>query len=812
MGSPRWRKVVQDLWINKARTMLVVLSIAAGVFAVGVVAQLHTIVSKDLRQSYADVSPAHATIFTRDTFDESLVRAIRRMPAVAEADGRRSIMAQFRLPDDEEWHPIELFVIPDYNDIRVNKIAPEREFGPDPLAWPQPATLPPPRRTILLERTSLLMADLGLTRARQGEALRIKMPNDTERDIAMAGLTYDFSRTPATNIGRAYGYITFDTLEWLGEPRALNEMHITVAGAAEDPAHREAVARQVRDKIEKSGLTVLRTDVYEPGKLPLEHQFRAITMVLVLLGSLALLLSGFLIINTISALLAQHTRQIAVMKAVGGRTSQIAGMYIATVLSFGVLALVIAVPAGALSAQFCIDILSYFINFSVYETRFPLHVVALELAVGLGTPLLAAAVPIVTSTRMTVRDALASSGVAPAPEDGLLNRVLARIRHLPQPIVLGIRNTFRRRGRLALTVLTLTLGSAMFMSVMSVRAALFQSLDQYMQYWQFDAQLTFDREYRTSAIEQIAAQTPGVVAVESWSGANTFRVRPDGTESAAVALTGLPADTRMIQPLLVEGRWLEPTDQHAVVINSAMRDREPGLSVGASLVTNIDGRERTWQVVGVVQTVGIDYMAYANLPALARLMGSANRADSVQVLGADHTPDGQRALSRALSERYEDAGFGISRAQTGNSMRQGTAMFFDLIVSFLMMMAVLLTVVGSMGLMGTMSINVMERTREIGVSRAIGASSGAILTIFLAEGMLIGVLSWLFGALLALPMSYAMAHLVGMQFLGMPLAGAFSLSGVGVWFVLVLLVAGVATLLPARRAMTISVRESLAYE
>ncbi len=813
MLRPRWRKVVRDLWLNKTRTLLVVLSVAAGVFAVGVVAHLHAIVTQDLRQSYAAVVPANATIFTADTFDEELVRAIRRMPEVGEADGRRSIMAQFRVREGGEWRPIELFVIPDYDDIRVNKIAPERVFGPDPVAWPRPDVWPPPERAVLLERTSLLMADLGLTLVRQGDAMRLKMPNETERDLAMAGLTYDFTRTPATNTGRAYGYITFDTLEWLGEPRVLNELHITVAERADDEAHIQEVAQRVRDKVEKGGLTVLRTDVHEPGRLPLEHQFRAITAVLVILGVLALLLSGFLIVNTISALLAQHVRQIAVMKTIGARTRQIAGMYIATVLTFGALALLIAVPLGAVSAQFCIDLLSYFINFTVHETRFPLHVVALEIAVGLGTPLVAAAFPIIASTRVTVREALHATGAEAAPQEGgALNTLLARLRRLPRPTVLAVRNTFRRRSRLALTVTTLTLGSAIFMSVVSVRSALFLALDDYMKYWQFDVQLNFDRAYRVSAVEQLAALTPGVAAVESWGGVSTFRIRPDTSESSVIDLTGLPAETRMLQPTMLGGRWLRPDDQDALVINSAMADNEPDLGLGSTVRLKIGGRERDWQIVGIVQTVGDDNAAYANYPSLARLTGSANRAASLQVLGTDSAPEAQRALAQELTRRFEAAGIGLTNVQTGGSMRQGTALFFDIIVSFLMMMAVILTLVGGMGLMGTMSINVMERTREIGVSRAIGASNGAIMHIFLVEGLLIGAMSWLIGAVLALPMGLAMAHMVGMQFLGMPLAGTYELGGVGLWLVLVLVVAALATWLPARRAVEVSVREALAYE
>ena len=64
MLSPRWRKVVRDLWNNKSRTVLVVISIAVGVFAVGLIAGTQAILSTDMPAAYAAVNPASAIVFT----------------------------------------------------------------------------------------------------------------------------------------------------------------------------------------------------------------------------------------------------------------------------------------------------------------------------------------------------------------------------------------------------------------------------------------------------------------------------------------------------------------------------------------------------------------------------------------------------------------------------------------------------------------------------------------------------------------------------------------------------------------------------
>jgi len=107
---------------------------------------------------------------------------------------------------------------------------------------------------------------------------------------------------------------------------------------------------------------------------------------------------------------------------------------------------------------------------------------------------------------------------------------------------------------------------------------------------------------------------------------------------------------------------------------------------------------------------------------------------------------------------------------------------------------------------------VVERTREIGVMRAIGASSLAIVGMFVVEGMMVGALSWL----LAMPLSYPGARLfsdlIGEILLEMPLDFKYSVNGVVFWLLIVSVISALASLWPALRATKVSVREALAYE
>ena len=127
-------------------------------------------------------------------------------------------------------------------------------------------------------------------------------------------------------------------------------------------------------------------------------------------------------------------------------------------------------------------------------------------------------------------------------------------------------------------------------------------------------------------------------------------------------------------------------------------------------------------------------------------------------------------------------------------------------------MASLIAVVGGLGLMGTMSINVLERTREIGVMRAIGASNFDIQSIVLVEGMVIGILSWLISIFVSIPITNILCYGVGMAILTAPMPTVYGFSGIAAWLIFTIVIGTLASALPARRASKLTVRDTLAYE
>ncbi len=799
MIAPRWRKILRDLWGQRTRTALMVLSIAVGVMALGVVSITYVIVTRDLPASYRAANPASARLYA-EPFDDALVAAVRAMPGVGAAEGRRTVTARVAVQpaagDGIQWRDIDLFAAPDFAALAINRLTPERG------AWP------PGERDILIER-----AAMSLIGARIGDKLLIRLPNDVERELTITGVVHDITQSSARFVNRIYGYISFDSLEWLGMPETYTELQIIAAENPLDQAHVTALAAQVRERVEKSGRAVFWVQVPQPGKHPFERFVAPMALLLSALGLLALLLSGLLVVNTISALLAQQVRQIGVMKAIGARSHQIAGLYLGMVLVLGLLALGIALPAGMAAARAITGVLAGLINFDITTFAMPIWVWGLQAGAALLAPLLAALWPIRSGTRITVREAITSYGLGAGHFGrGRMDRLLAHIRGLSRPMALALRNTFRRKGRLTLTLLTLGLGSTIFVAVFSVRASLLLTLDDALNYWQYDVGVFFNRSYRVDELERQARAVAGVTNVESWGYGAARRVRSDGSEGDTLAVIAPPAATQLLQPDIWRGRWLLPEDENALVINTDVLQVEPDVRIGQTLTLVLDGRSTDWIVVGIIRGVLSGPAVYANYPYYARQAGSVDRAASVQVVTAGHTPAEQAQVARALEQAYAQAGLRVNSTQTTADVRSVTINQFNVILLLLLLMAVVLAVVGAFGLAGTMSINVMERTREIGVLRAVGATGRAVRGIVISEGVLIGLLSWALGVILAVPVSRVLSNAVGVAFLRAPLSYTFSLAGAFGWLAALTLLAVIASVLPARRAARLSVREALAYE
>ena len=436
---PRWRKVLADLWDNKLRTALVVASIAVGVFAVGTIGNAYAVISEDINVSYASINPANIEIVT-DPFEDDLVKSIKNVPGVQDAVGQHFVGVRLS-KDGETW-------------ISHNVVAQEdAPNSPISQRLPNEGESYPGRRNFVIERNNFYINDYEV-----GDTLMVELPDGNIREMELiggvrdqAGAGRDFAALPKV-------YVTMDTLRWLGQPQNLNRLLVTVEGDGDDEAHIKEVAAGVEDKLERGGRNVYRTIIGKTNEHPFGSTVAAMLAVMGALGVLVMVLSGSLIANTLNALLSQHLRQIGVMKLVGARSFQIQTMYLLLILAFGVIALVIALPLSVAASYGLINMLAEQINIILQPYRFTPWVVVVMVLGALSVPLIAGYFPVRHGSRTTVRRAISEDGMGEQPTDpGYLARVGERLRFISRPIMLSIRNTFRRKWRLALTLFTLVM-------------------------------------------------------------------------------------------------------------------------------------------------------------------------------------------------------------------------------------------------------------------------------------------------------------------------------------------------------------------
>ena len=790
MLEPRWRKVWRDAALHKARTALVLVAIAVGIAGAGSILNAWALVRRVTRESYLASDPAAATLRV-DSLDAHALEIVRKVPGVRDAQARRAAVAAVRAGG--AWQTALLFSTSNFRDYRIGRLRPEGG------AWP------PADGDIVIERSSLAFSGL-----RVGEPASIALGTSEPTRLNVTGIARDVGLAPGWMEHAVYGFVTPATLAKLGASASLDQLQIVVADRAATQDDVRRVAYSVKATLEANGRRVYDVDVPVPGEHIHAAQMDSLLFTQGAFGLLALAVCGFLVVNLIAAMLAGQAREIGVMKTLGATANQLAAMYLAFAGGIGLAASALAVPVAWRIGRSYGALKGELLNFDVASYRIPWWAIALQIVVAIVLPVVAAAIPVRRACRASVASALREVGIDRQGGDSTVDHWSARIGGMSRPMLLAIRNAFRNRQRMILTLLALAGGGSVFLGAANLRAAVIRSLDSLFDQQRYSFSVRLSDLHAADSLERAVSAVEGVTKAEAWSGARATVAGDAGMQSNSFVITAPPASTKLVLPRIVAGRWLSSDDRQALIVSQSLVKREPSLRLGTTATLTIDGRETRWTVVGVADAGPVP-SAYAAREAVAELRGG-DRASTVVVATGTRGVASQVELIQRVRSALGDAGMQVSNSQLLEESRRVMEDHLLMVVDFLGLMGWVMIVVGGMGLASTMSLAVLERTREIGVLRAIGARHRSILLMIQIEGLVIAVCSWLVALPLSAPMSVALAKAFSRVMLEVPARWLPEQTGVAEWLAIAVGLSIVACAWPALRATRTTVARALAYE
>lgn len=789
--SMRWRKVLGDLRVHWRQIGAMLLVLIAGAAGVGAALNAQAVLKREIAASYAQAeSPDLALWF--DTVTPAAEVTAAGMEGVAQVDVRRVITTRIAVKDGS-WLLLRLAIVRDFASLRTGRV---HHHGDQ---WP------PLDRAILIEQSG--MALIG---AAAGDMVQIRSTTGESVSVPLAGVVHDPAVAPSTQERMIYAYATPQTAALLGAGTAFDQLLVKLAyrGSSADAGEQGA---RLQALLAAQGNAPLRLEVL-PAAHPHAALMGAMLKVLGVFSAMAFACSAALAGFMASAWMRREVRQVGIMKTLGARSSQIAIQYLALAGPAIALAVAVALPLGTLLGRIIIDYYAVSLNIDIGSAGIPPALLWQEIALAVSLPLLAVAIPIARAARMTAYRAIHDAGIVPLST----NRLLTRLIRVPGRVrwSLAMRNSWRRPWRLMIMLLGLTAGGALLLMTHSNYESLIKVIDASLANQGHDIEVQMPRASPAAELESIARGAPGVAIAEGWRRAGVsagLAAGADGDESAPgtrrVALTAYPPDSQLFRMRVVQGRRPAPDARDEIIITRALLDAYPHLQIGKTVDLQFRERRQPVRVVGLVEEIGMPLM-YTTFQTFEAVTGLGDSSSLIRVKVADERIDAVvSALDRALLSARKPPAQIFSRDLLRDSLDE----HFKVVGDVIRMVALGAALIGAIMLAATGTLNVLERGREIGILRTLGATPRDVVALFWAEGASVTLLALLLATALSIPLTLLLLEAAEKRLLHMAVPLHFSLQGFAILcggMLIVLAAIHIAVMLGMRRA----VRETLAYE
>lgn len=786
MTWTRFRKVGADLAVRWGRSLLTLAGLSLGLFGVGMVLVALTILSGDLNANYRQTNPANIVMQVQGLTDVAQARAAATS-GVGDVERRGAFGARVETMPGR-WMPIRMAVVDDFERLNVARFY-SRGRG----------TWPPPTGEMLIERDGVFFF-----REPIGAPMRLRLSDGRVVQSALSGYAFDPGQAPSRMDRILYGYVSRSTALAWGGPVA-DQLLIK----ARTPTDAARVAAAVEANLTAAGARVLRTEIHASPEHP--HQFQ-LNSIVALLGGLAvacLMLCAALTTNLIDALMTAERRSIGVMRAIGGGSATIAGDYVLATGMMGLAASLLtlrpAIDVGRSVATF----VARSLNFELISEAGPLWLATVVVAFGVAVPVIVATLRVSQAVSGPVRDALSrvEAGQGTPLAEGL--GVLAS----PLPLVarMAVRSCVRRPRRVLLTGLSLALGLAFFMTALNVRTSLMGTVGSVAHARNHDLAVTFAQPYLTADLQTWIMQQPGVRRAEFWIQGEGVLRRGGLQVANPTAVLAAPDQTWAMRPNVLAGRWLDPRQPDGIVVTQKVLSDEPVVRLGGAYQLAIGGRSVPVRVIGVIKEFGAGGV-YVPRTLFDGLVSADGRSNLMFVDAGAPGFFQQSALASNLEAAAAQQGWGIATVLPSRMMDVIVANHLDVLTILLLIIAVVVLCIGAVGVASSISVSVVERYREIGVLKAIGGRSGAIVGLFVSEAVVIAVVGWGISLIPAPLFGRSVAETFGSVFIEYPFDYRAAWYGAPLALGLAVLLALIASLPPLIAALRTTVRTALRTE
>ena len=785
----KFKKAYRDLSANTRKTLLVVFALALGVWGVGTVLVSYSVLSKDLYANYQSTSPLHAVLHSED-FGKTTLQEIENKFDVENAEFRDFSLNRIEVEPDV-WLPLWLFGVSNFENFRMAEVF--HEEG-DKI---------PEKGTILIERDSRKIADINT-----GSTVRINT-GDSIESVRISGITFDPALAPAKQDLFIYAYTDQQTFHeitgTLPNTRLIvrfNDVH-----SIEDVRPK---TEKLSSELKASGISVSEVEIPVFNEHPHQWQLNTLLFFIGSIGLLAFLMGAVLVSQLMKSILARQVRQVGIMKSIGASRRMVFQIYISMLLLIGFVAGLIAIPLAIISGQGFCGFVADQLNFNILTTTIPAWVYVVLVLFSLLSPVIFSLTTLLKGTRISVKEALNDYGVSNNNISGK-NLSFNHIK-LSGLTLLAIRNSGRNMKRLTVTIFSMALGVAIFSTGFNVRQSLWNLLTSTEDELRYDIQVALKQPVSANEVIPLFTDIPNLQQIESWVGGQIEgKIKMTATDKGAVVVA-TPYETPLLHLNMVKGC---PTsaDQLEVVLNNSAWVLYGQPAVGSEIDITIGKQQANAVLSGIAKQYekprvffNIDqYNNYFNQRALINTLVFTTKDNEY-----GNVLQMKKNIEKIVATSGLDVIYVMSQAERVKIIYD----HLNIILSTIVMLSFLVLVVSAIGMASATGINIMERTREIGIMRTIGATPKKIYKLFVSEGTIVCVLSILIGLTLAYPVSRAASLFFGRLMLGEEATLEFAFSHLG--FVITLLITflfgWLASKIPAKSAIKVSTYKALQYE